>query len=356
MPIIKEPFGVTADGIAVERYHLVNRDGRHVCILTYGGIVQAIEAVDHHGKAADVVLGFDTLQPYLQEHPYFGAIVGRYANRIAHGRFKLEGKNYQLAINNGPHHLHGGIRGLDKQVWHARVEQGTNASCLVLHHVSVDGDEGYPGTLTIEVRYTWSDTNALRIDYTASTDEPTILNLTNHSYFNLAGHKTQADILKHRLQLNADHYLPVDATLIPTGERTEVMDTCMDFRRQSEIGEKMESDHAQIRFANGGYDHAWLLNANNEALKLAAILNEPISGRSMRVYTTQPAIQFYTGNFLDGSLSGKNNSKYHKHAGLCLETQHYPDSPNRQNFPSTVLHPDTVYRQTTIYQFGVQAL
>ncbi len=364
MPIVKEPFGATSDGIAVDRYHLVNQDGLHVCILTYGGIVQTLQAVDRHGKVADIVLGFDTLQPYLEEHPYFGAIVGRYANRIAHGRFTLEDKQYQLAVNNSAHHLHGGVRGFDKQIWRADIEEVSNACCLVLSYISGDGDEGYPGTLSVEVRYTWSDSNELRIDYTASTDAPTILNLTNHSYFNLAGFDLagadlvevqQHDILNHRVQLNADSYLLVDATLIPTGVQA-VTGSCMDFRKQTAIGQNMDLSHPQLRNANGGYDHAWLLNTRDDTLDylpLAALVNEPISGRSMKVYTTQPAIQFYTGNFLDGSLFGKNNMQYGKHAGFCLETQHYPDSPNHPEFPSTVLLPGAIYQQTTVYKFGI---
>lgn len=369
MPIIKESFGATSEGIAVERYHLVNQDGHHVCILTYGGIVQSLEAVDRHGNIADIVLGFDTLQPYLNEHPYFGAIIGRYANRIAHGRFKLQGEEFELATNNGPHHLHGGVCGFDKQVWRASVIEVVKATCLVLRHISVDGDEGYPGTLTVEVRYTWSDSNELRIDYIASTDAPTILNLTNHSYFNLAGDDfpdadftgivQKTDILNHYIQLNAGRYLPVDATLIPIDELAEVTGTCMDFCQQANIGKNMDLTHPQICNANGGYDHAWLLDISNkilDGLSLAATVNEPISGRSMKVYTSQPAIQFYTGNFLDGSLLGKNNRLYSKYAGFCLETQHYPDAPNHPEFPSTILHPSAVYQQSTVYKFETSKL
>lgn len=352
MPIIREPFGATANGIAVERYRLVNRHDHHVSILTYGGIIQALQVPDSRGNVDDIVLGFDTLQPYLEEHPYFGGIIGRYANRIAHGRFKLNGTGYQLAINNGPHHLHGGIHGFDKQVWRASVQEMPSACSLILRHISIDGDEGYPGTLEIEVTYTWTDHNELRIDYTASTDVPTILNLTNHSYFNLAGVDQRTDILDHRIQLNAGRYLPVDATLIPTGEQANVADTCMDFRVPAGIGEKLDSTQPQIRNANNGYDHAWLLDVTDNTLALAAVVDEPVSGRRMRIYTTQPAIQFYTGNFLDGSLFGKNKMKYEKYAGFCLETQHYPDAPNHPKFPSTVLHPGDVYQQTTLYQFG----
>ncbi len=359
MPIIKEPFGNTLEGLAVERYHLINGKGHRVCILTYGGIIQALETPDMHGHAVDVVLGFDILEPYLAAHPYFGAIIGRYANRIGYGRFKLTGKHYQLATNDGSHHLHGGLRGFDKHVWQAEVREMTNASCLVLSHTSMDGEEGYPGTLKVEVCYTWSDNHALRIDYKAITDAPTILNLTNHSYFNLAGVAEQTHILEHRLQIYADRYLPVNATLIPNGEQAKVEGSCMDFRHAVGIGQHMDVTHAQIRYANGGYDHAWILNADKRqvesenALPMAAIVSEPSSGRTMKVYSSQPAMQCYTGNFLDGSLVGKGNWRYVKHAGFCLETQHYPDAPNQPQFPSTVLLPGAIYQQSTIYEFSV---
>ncbi|MDI1310346.1 MAG: galactose mutarotase [Methylotenera sp.] len=351
MPIRKEPFGATKEGKTVERYQLINRDGLRVCILTYGGIVQTLEVADRYGKVDDVVLGFDTLQPYLNEHPYFGALIGRYANRIANGRFSLAGNEYKLATNNGCNHLHGGMQGFDKKVWHARIEETTNAARLVLSYISRDGEEGYPGTLSVEVAYTWSDSQELHIDYTASTDAPTILNLTNHSYFNLSGMERQSDVLAHRIKLCAARYLPINSNLIPLGEQAKVDGTCMDFRQQASIGEKLDNTNEQIRSANGGYDHAWIIDENKGGLTLAALVEEPISGRRMRVYTTQPAIQFYTGNFLDGSVLGKKNMPYDKYAGFCLETQHYPDAPNHLEFPSTELKPGSVYRQTTSYQF-----
>lgn len=328
MPISKTVFGSTADGIAIECYRLANKHDHHVSILTYGGIVQSLYVPNRNGYVSDVVLGFDTLLPYLEEHPYFGAIIGRYANRIALGHFKLGDHAYQLATNNGPNHLHGGLQGFDKQIWQASTEEKEETCTLTLTHASVDGDEGYPGTLNIEVRYTWDDHNALRIDYTAHTNAPTILNLTNHSYFNLANSpilnssiqaqetEVQAPgILNHCVQLNADHYLPVDSTLIPTGEQAEVAGTCMDFRKVVNIGENMDLTFGQLQYANHGYDHAWLLHKNRpnhetlQDLPLAAIVVEPISGRCMQVYTTQPALQFYTGNFLDGSLIGKTNCR-----------------------------------------------
>jgi aldose 1-epimerase len=360
--ITQEAFGTTHQGLAVERYRLTNAYGHQVNVLTYGGIIQAVQVVDRHGEIDDVVLGFDTLQPYLDEHPYFGAIIGRYANRIALGRFSLQGRPYQLATNNGVNHLHGGLIGFDKVLWRAIIE---NADCLVLRHYSQDGDEGYPGNLNIEARYIWRDDDSLRIDYTATTDAPTILNLTNHSYFNLAGARVQAskvqkgasaDTLNHHIQLEADRYLPVDATLIPTGEKAQVANTCMDFRKLKAINEPLDFTQPQIRNANLGYDHAWVLNQGTietlEGLALAATVFEPGSGRQMKVYTSQPAIQFYTGNFLDGSLQGKHGVAYAKYAGFCLETQHYPDAPNQPAFPSTVLLPGHIYRQSTIYAFS----
>lgn len=356
MPLHKESFGLSDQGQEIERYRLVNRAGREVAILTYGGIVQQLQAADRYGNLADVVLGFDTLSPYLGEQPYFGAIIGRYANRIALGRFALNGQTYQLVTNNGVHHLHGGLRGFDKQVWQARTETLADATRLHLRYTSADGEEHYPGTVTVEIVYTWSDADTLRIDYTASTDAPTVLNLTNHSYFNLAGSHA-GSILQHRLQLHADRYLPVDATLIPTGELAPVASTAMDFRAMTEIGAQLDLSDVQIRNANGGYDHAWLLNRSSQgqATKghpaLAATVDEALSGRRMNVYTTQPAIQFYSGNFLDGSLRGKQLVSYDKHAGFCLETQHYPDSPNQAAFPSTVLQPGDTYRHSTLYEF-----
>jgi aldose 1-epimerase len=367
VPITREDFGVTHEGVAVERYQLINSAGYFVNILTYGGIVQALHVPDRHENPGDVVLGFDSLQPYLAEHPYFGALIGRYANRIALGQFKLQGRQYQLATNNGPNHLHGGIRGFDKVVWQADIGKSENASQLLLRYVSADGEEGYPSKLSVEVSYSWRNDNALRIDYTATSDAPTILNLTNHSYFNLAGlpepdknlsnERLMPDILHHRIQLEADRYLPVSATLIPTGELAPVAGTCMDFRSLSAIHGLLDVTQPQIRNANLGYDHAWLLNQQNrellEDLPLAATVIEPGSGRQMQVYTSQPAIQFYTGNFLDGSLNGKKNMPYQKYAGFCLETQHYPDAPNQPAFPTTVLMPGEIYRQSTIYRFGI---
>lgn len=351
MPIISESFGATKQGIAVERYQLINQNGLRVCILTYGGIVQTLEVADRNGKVDDVVLGFDTLQPYLNEHPYFGALIGRYANRIANGRFKLGGVEYKLATNNGTTHLHGGLQGFDKKVWQARIEEASKATRLVLSYKSTHGEEGYPSTLSVEVAYTWSDNQELRIEYTAHADSPTIVNLTNHSYFNLSGIEGQADVLTHKIKLCAAKYLPVNTSLIPFGEQAKVEGTCMDFRELTAIGEKLDLSQEQIANGNGGYDHAWLIDQNKGDLTLAAVVEEPILGRRMKVYTTQPAVQFYTGNFLDGSILGKQNMPYEKYSGFCLETQHYPDSPNHPEFPTTELKPGCIYQQITCYQF-----
>lgn len=350
MPISSEPFGKLADGRPVERYTL-SHAGLTACILDYGGILQALQVPDRHGNLADVVLGFDTLQPYLDEHPYFGALIGRYANRIANGKFSLNGKTYQLACNNGPNHLHGGIEGFDKRLWEAEMRESEPGPQLVLRYLSPDGEEGYPGNLQVQVTYTLTAEQALQIDYQATTDAPTILNLTNHAYFNLAGCGT---ILDHKIALYADDYLPVNAHLIPNEFSAWVAGTAMDLRELKPIREYLQKQDEQIARAAGGFDHCWILVRKPDKNGFAAELVEPGSGRSMSVYTTQPGIQFYTGNFLDGSLTGKNGARYEKHAGLCLETQHYPDSPNHMAFPSTVLQPGETYRHSTTYRFGIR--
>ena len=351
MPILQEPFGVTPEGNSVERYILINADGMRVFILTYGGIIQRLEAIDRYGNVADIVLGFDSLQPYLKNNAYFGAIIGRYANRIANAKFLLNGKEYPLKKNNELNHLHGGLVGFDKKIWQVSAEDMKNASCLVLHHISPDGDEGYPGTLSVEVKYLWTDNNELHIQYRAKSNAPTFLNLTNHTYFNLVGIENNPSILNHFIQINADKYLPVDDFLIPTGEKIDVNNTCMDFKTLSKISTQMHLTDKQIRTVNQGYDHSWILSGEDQAIRLAATVYEPLSGRRLNTYTTYPAIQFYTGNFLDGSILGKNKTPYCKYAGLCLETQFYPNSPNNKTFPTTLLLPDDVYFHTTIYQF-----
>lgn len=349
MPISLHPFGQLPDDRAVTRYTLT-QGKLEACILDYGGILQSLRVPDRDGKPADIVLGFDTLEPYLAEHPYFGALIGRYANRIAEGKFNLEGKSYQLACNNRPNHLHGGNEGFDKKLWEAEARESEQGPQLVLRYLSADGEEGYPGNLQVEVTYTLT-AQALTIDYLATTDTPTIINLTNHAYFNLAGSGT---ILDHEISLYADDYLPVDEHLIPEEFSAWVAGTAMDLRELKPIREYLQKEDEQIARANGGFDHCWIRVRRPHKDGFVAELVEPRSGRSLQVYTTQPGIQFYTGNFLDGSLTGKHGELYRKHAGLCLETQHYPDSPNHPAFPSTVLNPGETYRQSTTYRFDIR--
>ena len=316
-------------------YTLKNEAGFEVSVTNYGGTVTSLRAPDRDGNFGEVVLGFETLDEYVRNPRYFNALIGRHANRIARGRFSLNGVEYQLPCNNGPNHLHGGFKGFDKRVWDVRESGNT----LHLTYFSQDGEEGYPGNLTASVDYTLLD-NELRIDYRATTDRDTIVNLTNHSYFNLRGAGT---ILDHELTLNADHFTPVSEALIPTGEIKAVAGTPMDFRKAKAIGSDLD--------AAGGYDHNFVLNDWDGTLRLAARLYEPVSGRVLEILTTEPGIQFYSGNFLDGSLIGRNGVAYEKYTGLCLEPQHFPDAPNHPNFPSTVLRPGEEYKQTSVYRF-----
>lgn len=345
----KQPFGKTADGQAVDLYTLTNPNGLEAAITNYGGIVVRLKTPDRNGQLADVVLGFDTLDDYLKGHPYFGAIIGRYGNRIAKGRFQLNGVEYKLAVNNGENHLHGGLKGFDKVVWNARDVSTAEAPALELTYTSKDGEEGYPGTLHVTVVYTLTPANELKIDYAATTDKDTIVNLTNHSYFNLAG-QGEGDILGHELMINASRFTPVDAGLIPTGELRSVEGTPFDFRKPVAIGARINQDDQQLKYGNG-YDHNFVLDRTGDGLVLAARVTEPKSGRVMEVYTTEPGIQFYSGNFLDGSNKGKGGKIYQRRYGFCLETQHFPDSPNKPNFPSTVLRPGAKYQSTTVYRF-----
>ncbi len=342
----KEIFGKTKDGTEVNLFTLTNQNGMTVKITNYGAIITSIITPDKNNKPGDVVLGFDSLDNYLGEHPFFGALAGRYANRIAKGKFTLDGKEYTLATNNGPNHLHGGKLGFDKRVWSV-AETQPDQNSLKLTYVSKDGEEGYPGTLTAAVTYTLTNENEIKIDYEATTDKATPVNLTNHSYFNLAAGQAE-NALNHEVMLNADQFTVVDKTLIPTGEFRQVAGTEMDFITPNNIG-------SRIAKVAGGYDHNFVLNNHQDGkLGLAATVYEPLSGRFMEVYTTQPGVQFYSGNFLDGSLTGKGNKVYKKHYGFCLETQHFPDSPNHPDFPSTILKPGEVYRQSTVYKFSVR--
>jgi aldose 1-epimerase len=321
-------------------------------ITNYGGILVSLLIPDKSNKPGDVVLGYDSLSSYLKATSYFGAIVGRYGNRIGKGRFTLEGKEYALNVNDGHNTLHGGLKGFDKVVWEADESTPATQPSLSLSYLSRDGEEGFPGSLKASVVYTLTDSNELRIDYTASTDKPTVLNLTHHSYFNLAG-AGSGDILSHELMLNADRFTPIDSGIITTGELKPVEGTPMDFRTPTAIGARIGVKDDQLRFGRG-YDHNWVLNRTGEGLSLAARVWEKTSGRVMEVWTTEPGVQFYTGNFLDGTAIGKGGKAYAYRTGLCLETQHFPDSPNKPTFPTTVLRPGEKFTSTTVYKFSVQ--
>ena len=347
--IEKKPFGKTADGKDVDQYVLTNAAGMKAKVITYGAILTELDVPDRAGKSADVVLGFDDLKGYLAGHPYFGATVGRVANRVAKGKFTLDEKRYTLAVNNGPNALHGGLKGFDKKVWQAEQVPAKDGVAVKFTYHSPDGEEGYPGNLTVSVTYTLTNDNALRLDYTATTDKATPVNLINHSYFNLAG-QGSGDILGHELTLEADKYTPVDETLIPTGKIEPVKGTPLDFTTAHKIGERIK----EMKGNPGGYDHNFVLNGGGKKLAPAARVVEPKSGRVMEMSTTEPGVQFYTGNFLDGTNKGKGGAVYNKHAGFCLEAQHFPDSVNHANFPSVVLRPGQTYKQTTVYKFSTK--
>ncbi len=345
MKLMKEPFGRFKDGKEVSLFTLQNRQNTTAKIITYGGIVTSILTPDKSGKPDDVVLGFNSLEDYLGGHPYFGAIIGRYGNRIAKGRFLLNGKEYRLAINDGQNHLHGGLVGFDKVVWEAEELRSDDEVGVRLTYLSKDGEEGYPGNLHTIVSYLLNDQNELTISYEAITDQPTVVNLTNHAYFNLAG-EGSGNILDHEIMINAHQYTAVSDDLIPTGELNSVKDSAMGFLTAKRIG-------ADIHQVTGGYDHNYVLHKTGNGLSLAAKVYEPKSGRVLEVLTTEPGVQFYTGNFLDGTLTGKAGKGYGKHAGFCLETQHFPDSPNQPDFPATLLNPGDIYQQVTVYKFSV---
>jgi aldose 1-epimerase len=342
--ISKSNFG-TLDGKNVELYTLTNAKGNQVRITTYGGIVTSWTFPDKNGKSQSILVGFDSLAPYLQKPPYFGALIGRYGNRIANGKFEIDGASYTLATNDGKNHLHGGEKGFDKVVWDAAIVNDTTPT-LLLTYLSKDGEEGYPGNLKVAVRYTLTNNDALEIEYTATTDKSTYVNLTQHNYYNLSGNVEQ-NILDHYLQIDAANFTPVDSTLIPTGIIQSVTGTPFDFNASEKIGARIDS-------VKGGYDHNWVLNKKDTSLTKVASLYDAGSGRKMDVYTTEPGLQFYSGNFLDGKFINHDGKKVNHRTALCLETQHFPNSPNQPNFPSTLLKPGQVYHTLTTYQLSIQ--
>lgn len=342
--VTQTAFGKLPDGRPVDLCTLTSAHGLVAKITNYGTIITELHVPDRHGQLGNVVLGFDNLGQYLGGHPYFGCTAGRVANRIAKGRFILDGQTYTLATNNGPNHLHGGLKGFDKALWRAEPQSGASVKFT---HTSPDGDEGYPGNLAVTIVMTLTDANELAIDYTATSDKPTPVNLTNHSYFNLAG---DGDILGHELMLSADAFTPVDDTLIPTGEIRSVKGTPLDFTKLTPIGARF----GQLTGEPRGYDHNFVINRAGKGLALAARVCEPKTGRVLEVFTTEPGVQLYTGNFLDGTLTGKRGGVYHRHAGFCLETQHYPDAVNHPNFPSIILRPGHTYHQTTVHKFSAK--
>ncbi|HJT77858.1 MAG TPA: aldose epimerase family protein [Gemmataceae bacterium] len=345
----RSDYGKLADGTAVDQYTLRNGHGVVARVITYGGIVTELHVPGRDGKTADVVLGCPDLKTYEAGHPFFGALAGRVANRIANARFTLDGKEYRLAANNGPHSLHGGKRGFDKYVWHAESREGPHGPAVRLARTNPDGEEGYPGTLRVAVTYTLTDADELRIDYEATTDKPTPVNLTNHSYFNLAGHDS-GTVLDQVMMIAADRYTPGDDTLIPTGKVEPVKGTPFDFTRPTAIGARFE----ELKGTPAGYDVNYVLNAGGKLSALAARASDPKSGRVLEMYTTEPGVQFYTANFLDGTQKGKDGVTYPQYAGFCLEAQHYPDAVHHPNFPSIILRPGHTYRQTTVYKFSVE--
>jgi len=349
----KKSFGKTPDGQPVDLYVLTAKGGAEASITNYGGAVVSLKVPDRNGKLADVVLGYDAADGYVNDKSFFGALVGRYGNRIAHAEFALDGKKYALAKNNGENSLHGGIKGFNKAVWTAKIIPAKDGQSLELSYLSKDGEEGFPGNLKVSVIYTLTDSNALQIAYSATTDKKTVVNLTNHSYFNLGG-QGSGDILSHQLMIQADKFTPVDAGLIPTGELRDVAGTPFDFRKPVAIGARIDQDEEQLKLG-GGYDHNFVLRRSDDpGESLAARVVEPASGRVLEVWTTEPGVQFYAGNFLDGRTTGKGGVTYPHRSAFCLETQHYPDSPNQPKFPSVVLNPGERYHTITTYKFSVE--
>lgn len=350
MPISKKTFGQLPDNTLVDLFTLTNKNGVQVQITNYGGILTSIKVPDKNGVLGEVNLGFDSLEGYLQEHPYFGAIIGRYGNRIANGQFSLNGQTYTLATNHASNHLHGGNKGFDKVVWHAKMVEKRNIPSLVLTYLSKDGAEGYPGNVACQITYTLTNKNELRLDYQATTDKPTILNLTNHAYFNLKD-GGQSSCLNHEVRIFAENFTPVNEIMIPTGEIKSVKRTPFNFLKSKKIGDRIHQNNSQLKIADG-YDHNFVLKEGS-GLKKAAKIIESKSGRILEVFTTEPGLQFYTANWLDGSLVGHHDIAYQRRCAFCLETQHFPDSPNQISFPSTVLEVDEEFNSSTIYRFSV---
>ncbi len=348
----KKAYGKMPDGTPIDLYTLSNSNGMQAGIINYGGAVVSLTAPDRSGKFADVVLGMEDLPGYFKQTAFFGALIGRYGNRIGHAQFTLDGKAYHLPKNDGENTLHGGPQGFDKRLWTAREAGGADGPGLELTYASKDGEEGFPGTLTAKVVYTLTNKNELRIEYTATTDKPTVVNLTNHSYFNLSG-AGEGDILGHEVTIYADRFTPVDKGLIPTGELRPVKGTPFDFTKPTAIGARISQKDEQLEFGKG-YDHNWVLNKGNGGSTKAAEVHDPKSGRVMEVWTTEPGLQFYTGNFLDGTLHGKGGKVYPFRGAFCMETQHYPDSPNKPSFPTTTLKPGATYHTVTSYHFSAR--
>lgn len=350
--IKKSSFGTLPDGQAITRYTLTNAKGIEMSVINYGGIITSLKTPDKNGVFEDVVLGYDSIDGYLKESPFFGALIGRYGNRIAKGKFKLDGKEYTLAQNNGTASLHGGVKGFDKVFWNIEEVPSTEGLALKLTYLSKDMEEGFPGNLQAEVIYTLTDKGEIKFDYKATTDKTTVVNLTQHTYFNLSGNANH-DILDHEISINADEFIPVNKDLIPTSKFQKVDGTPFDFRVMTPIGKRINDKNEQLEMGQG-YDHCFILKPSADSLNYAATVVEPVSGRTLDVYTTEPGLQFYSGNFLTGSITGKGNVVYNKRFGLCLESEHYPDSPNRPDFPSTLLKPGQVYKTSTVYKFGVK--
>jgi aldose 1-epimerase len=347
-----ESFGQMPDGTAISKYTLTNSKGMTMQVINLGGVITSLTAPDRNGKFEDVVLGYDSLAGYIAKGSFFGALVGRYGNRIGNAKFVLDGKTFELEKNNGPNNLHGGAKGFDKRVWTIEEMPTDNGAAIKLSYTSADMEGGFPGNLQTQVIYHLTDSNELKINYRATTDKKTIVNLTNHTYFNLSGN-TQNDILNHELMINADRFVPVDAGLIPLGPLKDVSGTPFDFRTPTVIGARIDKDDEQLKVGKG-YDHCWVLSNPGDSAKVAATVHDPSNGRVLSVYTTEPGIQVYTGNFLDGSVTGKYGSVYMKRFAICLETEHFPDSPNKKDYPSVVLNPGEVYKTQTVYTFSVK--